>query len=588
MARGPGATVSSNIRRADYAGSAACAGCHAGIARVFARSPMRNMTRVPEGATVHAPFDGTVFHFKDEAVTLETKSGARWVHVDTPGQARQSFRVTRVIGGRVREDFAGAVNDGGDERVLPVSYLIAKKTLRYKGYSVMVRERAHLAAGAVWNQSCIFCHNTSPYVFSLLGAVSPRPPSYQGVQVDRLLPPERRWTFEVTDDRGFARAVTEELAAIGGAVDATTAKRAATQGITETRAHFRATSLVETGIGCEACHGGSREHTKNPALRPTFLPASPLVRVREPTTRAEQISHACARCHQVLFSRYPWTWEGGRRDGTRLGGSNINSGEARDMLLGGCAKGLSCPACHDPHAKDDHARERAVEVPSGNGVCTGCHAKYAAKVALAQHAHHSPDGAAGACVACHMPLKNMSLGSGLTRYHRIGSPTDPMRVMLDRPLECALCHTDKSVEQVTVDMERLWGKHYERETLRALYGSLDANVLLATAERGKPHEQAVALYLLGRAARKDAIPLALGALAHPFPLVREYARDALASILGRPCPVDVYQPAARVRAESVKCGEFSHIPALPAQHSHEPAYDPASKEPTDEPDDGED
>src|SRR5207302_1788236 len=117
------------------------------------------------------------------------------------------------------------------------------------------------------------------------------------------------------------------------------------------------------------------------------------------------------------------------------------------------------------------------ETPEGNGLCTACHAKYAAKDAFERHAHHSNAGAAGTCVACHMPRKNMSLSSGLTRYHRIGSPTDPMRVMLDRPLECALCHADKTVEQVVGDMERLWGKRYERETLRALYGSLEANVL---------------------------------------------------------------------------------------------------------------
>jgi hypothetical protein len=579
-------TVTSNVRRADYAGSAACAVCHADLARAFARAPMRTMTRVPDGgALVHAPFDGTVFHFKDESVTLETKGGARWVHVDT-GRQRQSYRVTRVIGGRVREDFAGSGADGGEERVLPISYLIAKKTLRYKGYSVMVRERAHMADGAVWNQTCIFCHNTTPYLLSLLGALSPRPAAYQGVMVDRLLPPERKWTYEITDDQAFARAVSDEVLALGGEVDGSSARKVTAQGIAETRARFGGKHTVDVGIGCEACHGGSREHAKDPSLRPTFLPTSPFVRVREETTRAEQITHACARCHQVLFSRYPWTWEGGRRDGARLGGSNINSGEARDLLLGGCAKGLSCPACHDPHAKDGHAREDAVSRPSGNGVCTGCHAKYAGKQALSAHTHHAPDGEAGACIACHMPKKNMSLSSGLTRYHRIGSPTDPMRVMLDRPLECALCHADKTVEQVVSDMERLWGKHYERDTLRALYGALDANVLLATAELGKPHEQAVALAVLGRGGprRTDALPVALGALTHAYPLVREYARDAVEAITGHPCPVDVSLPVDRIREAARNCGEFSHLPGLPAQRPHEIPPEP----PRDDPDDGED
>ncbi len=578
-------TVASNILRADYAGSAACAGCHGEIARAALRSPMRNMTRDAAGAAISAPFDGTTFRFGAESVTLETQAGARWVHVDTPGVARQSYRVTRVIGGRAREDFAGAALPGAEERVLPVSWLLATRTLRYKGYSVMVGERSHLADGAVWSQTCIFCHNTSPAFVSLWGAVAGGRAAYQGGLVDRLLPPGRRWTYEVTDDAGFARAVATEAASFGGEVLAPAAKRAAAQGVVASRARFRGEHLVEVGIGCEACHGGSRAHAANPRVLPTFLPTSPLVRVREETTRAEQISHACARCHQVLFSRYPWTWEGGRRDGARPGGSNINSGEARDLLLGGCAKGLSCAACHDPHSKDGHARERAVQAPSGNGVCTGCHAKYAAKDALAGHAHHAPDGPAGACVACHMPRKNMSLTSGLTRYHRIGSPTDPMRVMLDRPLECALCHADKTVEQVVSDMERLWGKHYERETLRALYGGLGENVLLATAARGKPHEQAVALAVLGAARRQDAAPLAFAALSHPLPLVREYAKTALESIVDRSCPIDVHETADRVRARAGQCVEGTKIvPLLPA--SGLGADGPARA--FDEPDDGED
>ena len=48
-----------------------------------------------------------------------------------------------------------------------------------------------------------------------------------------------------------------------------------------------------------------------------------------------------------------------------------------------------------------------------------------------------------------MPQKNLGLGYNLTRYHRIGSPTEKARVEGDRPLECALCHADKTVEELT-------------------------------------------------------------------------------------------------------------------------------------------
>jgi predicted CXXCH cytochrome family protein len=245
-----------------------------------------------------------------------------------------------------------------------------------------------------------------------------------------------------------------------------------------------------------------------------------------PDNSGPETNHMCARCHQVLFSRYPYTWEGGRRDAT-AGGSHINSGEGRDFLLGGCAGALSCTRCHDPHGGGDAGSVRALATPAGNAICTACHTDLAAPGRVRAHAHHDPSGAAGACVACHMPRKNMGLDGKLTRYHRIGSPTDAARVLGDRPLECALCHTDRRAGDLVAIMEKWWPVRYPRQRIEELYGSLDANVIRATLERGKPHEQAVAIGVLSEARALDAAPLLSRQLANEYPLVREWARRAL-------------------------------------------------------------
>jgi predicted CXXCH cytochrome family protein len=269
------------------------------------------------------------------------------------------------------------------------------------------------------------------------------------------------------------------------------------------------------------------------------------VQIKKPSgkhpPRSEFINRSCARCHQVLFTGYPFTWEGGVRSQTP-GGSNINSGEARDLLLGACASEMSCVDCHDPHAKDGQARMRSLETtPAGNAVCVRCHEKLRTPAALREHSHHAPDGAGGQCMACHMPKKNMSLESRLTRYHRIGSPTDAARVEHDRPIECALCHVDKSVATILGDVQRLWKRAYSVEQMRALYGDLDENALVATLRLGKPHEQAVAISVLGDARVRTAAPLIAKQLTHPYPIVRGYAQDALESILGSKSPVDLTQ-----------------------------------------------
>jgi len=228
----------------------------------------------------------------------------------------------------------------------------------------------------------------------------------------------------------------------------------------------------------------------------------------------------------VLFSGYPFTWEGGRRDAT-AGGSHINSGEARDFLLGACASAMSCTTCHDPHGSGDSEKLRLLATPVGNTTCTACHSALGDRARLRAHAHHDPDGAGAACVSCHMPRKNMGLGGTLTRYHRIGSPTDSARVLGDRPLECALCHADRSVRDLVGAMEAWWPVRYPRQRLEELYGGLDANVMRATLELGKPHERVVAIATLGEAGATDAAPLIERELSSEYPLVREWAKRAL-------------------------------------------------------------
>jgi predicted CXXCH cytochrome family protein len=530
---------------------------------------MHKMTRAAEtgAASVRAPFSHNVFRFKDDSAELYEQNGARFVRLSSKDRAEQLFRVTRVIGGRHREDFAGLEVTGDDpasarmvegtknELILPVSFVYATDSFRLKGYSVMARERPGMRAGGVWNQTCILCHNTAPYFWSLFDALlGPGARAYQGEVVDPLLPPERRVRYDVHDEGALGRALETEIAAMGGDRGARGTPphnveqspvhdedlRARIAGAIETtRGSLSATSLVELGIGCESCHGGSREHAADPRRRPSFEPTSALFSVasaEHELTQAAVVNRTCARCHQVLFSRYPFTWEGGMRRSSSPGGSHISSGEARDFLLGGCADALSCTACHDPHGEDRPERMRALETADvGNRVCTACHSQYASQAELAAHTHHSPGGAGGVCINCHMPKKNMSLGYELTRYHRIASPNERAKVERDRPLECALCHPGGKVIDLVTTMEKWWGKRYDRSALMELYGAdLSVPVLPATLDRGKPHEKAVALEVLGEARAREAAPLMARELFDPYPLVRYYAVQALAHVANDP------------------------------------------------------
>ncbi len=509
---------------------------------------------------LHAPFAGETFSFKGDAVRLTSDGDARFFEISQKGGQPRVFRMTRVIGGRVREDYAGiqvaaakkdaaVMGDPSSEWVMPVTYVLGTKRLRYKGYSVMVKERPLLHEGPEWNKTCIFCHNTVPYIDTALGAFTGKKTPYQGEVVDPLLPAARRFAYRVTDAVAFSRLVDQEEQRLGvSAAGEPEPARAAIAGVTAIRGHFRASHLVETGIGCESCHNGARAHAESPTHKPSLSPISPAISIGpegRAATHAETVNRVCARCHQVLFSGYPHTWEGGDRHGTP-GGSNINSGEARDLMLGRCQSQLACTTCHDPHADDNTRLSGALK----DAVCTQCHQDLAAKEKAEAHSHHASTGEGGRCVGCHMPRKNLALDGTLSRYHRIGSPTDPERVLLDRPLECALCHGDKTVRELTSTMTAWWKRPYDTAALERLYGSLDANVLLATVERGKPHEIATAAYVLGDGAgdqkspfrslrRREALDALGPALTNPYPMVRSYACAAMEKLGAAPFVIDL-------------------------------------------------
>lgn len=552
----------SNVLRADYAGSAVCGRCHTEIYSRFVQSPMHRMTRDARTADLRAPFADVEFTFNLDSARMRQVGTDRFLTIRNAGREPRSFLVTKVIGGRYREDFAGTpvAFEGSQpvspehEMVLPVSYLIFNGTFRYKGYSVMTPERPELREGPVWRQTCIFCHNTPPHFTTLYDDLhGPGLPTYQG-STSVELPAERAFRYEVTDTAGLLDALNSERALLGSTeLEQDDPARALVSLSQITLKQLTEEQLVELGIGCEACHGGAREHVERPLeVRPTFALRSTFMRVTtasgaEPN-RAEDINRTCAKCHTVLFSRYPHTWEGGhrRRD---PGGSNINSGEARDFLLGGCASQLSCTSCHDPHAEDTSLAW--LEGPRGSELCTSCHTALRPAEARTAHTHHPLESQGSACVNCHMPRKNMGLDYSLTRYHRIGSPTDQERVEGDRPIECALCHTDKSAGELIGALERLWGKRYDRAKLEALYGKdLRTNVLTATLIGGKPHERAVAIALSGERKIARSLPLLISELGNPYPLIRFFAHAAIESITGNPLPIDMHAPGPEIVSQA--------------------------------------
>ncbi len=580
----PSAAVTSNILRQDYVGSKACEPCHGEIYAAWARSPMHQMTRLPDSARIRAPFDGSEFHFKNDRARFESEGGAHFIRVASAGAGTHVYRVTKVIGGRYREDFAGVeVPDEGTasaavasaakgELILPVSFVFQPPSFRLKGYSVMVGERPGLRAGGVWNQTCVFCHNTNPYFDSTWGELyGPGAPGYQGEVVDRLLPPARRFSFEITDEAALARALENELAVLGDepprgvGVGAGAEARRALLGASMhamrrdlTPAHF-----VEVGIGCESCHGGSREHIEE-RPRAARLRAAQRVPARAPAGRRRRAD--ARRGDQPHLRALPPgavlalpVHLGGRRPARR-------AGRRARRQLDHLGRGARLPARRLRAPDGVHHLPRSARRGSARQARGAADARRQPRLhdlpralrraeALRAHAHHDPAGAGGACLACHMPRKNMGLGYALTRYHRIGSPTDAARVERRsaarvRALPRRPQRRDPGRRHGAAVGQALRSRRRWRGSTAA---TLDVNALVATVEHGKPHEQAPAMAVLGEKRVGAALAPIARQLLNPIPLVRFYARRAVDAIRGAPCAVDLDRTTAEIEAAARRC-----------------------------------
>lgn len=223
-----------------------------------------------------------------------------------------------------------------------------------------------------------------------------------------------------------------------------------------------ASTQVEIGVGCEACHGPGAAHVQIVAgERPERFAVSLdnwgfTATMSEPAEAMEQ----CAGCHA-------------RREG--FGNGNPLPGEAfadnynLSMLRPGLyhadgqildevyvygsflqskmsQKGVTCANCHDPHTAEVLAED--------NAVCTQCHSPAGnpdfESLRLADyedvaHTNHPEGTEAAQCVSCHM-VDKVYMGTDPRRDHSFRVPRPDLSDALDSPNACITCHDDKSNE----------------------------------------------------------------------------------------------------------------------------------------------
>jgi predicted CXXCH cytochrome family protein len=429
-----------------------CFKCHADHHASWQRTFHRSMTREATAENVKGDFANAVYRYRG-TTTRMTRDGdtffmetidPAWANraaksgkpLDQPGPApTKRFQVARLVGSHWFQECLYQDGAGRYWR-LPVSFSIVEgRWLHTNGAFLVPDTDEFFSKSTLWNESCVFCHNTKP---------SKRP-----------LPPT-------------------PLAPQGG---------------------YR-TEVAELGISCEACHGPGGEHIRanqNPARRlalPHAEQGDPTI-VNPRRLSVERADAICAHCHGATVPRpeawdrvsvtepyiagedllrfYSFFWSekeqqdlaGGEAtpraagigraatvagdgrfwgDGTPLTTALEYNGLALSRCYQNGQGELRCATCHDLHPQEPNYLLRAGMAT--NEACYQCHAVY--RTRLIEHTHHPAESQGSLCYNCHMPYQVYSL---LTthRSHRIESPTIEGSRGTGKPHACNLCHLDKSL-----------------------------------------------------------------------------------------------------------------------------------------------
>ena len=485
---------------AEYVGTAACTGCHAGEAKDWQGSQHARAMQHASEQTVLGNFANTRFTHAGVTTTFFRRDGRFMVNTDGPDGRLADFEVTHPFG------------------VEPLQqYLIQVPGGRLQALGVAWDSRPKQAGGQRW--------------FHLYPEQKPRagdPLHWTGI--------DQNWNYQCADCHSTNLRKGYDPAA--GA--------------------FK-TTATDRSVGCESCHGpgsrhvawarkeGSREALADKGLVVSFderrdahwvLDAQTGNARRSRPRNANLELETCARCH-ARRGQFSDDWQPGQPFGNAFRTSLLTpglyhvDGQMRDEVFNYAsflqskmhAQGVTCSDCHEPHG----GKLRAP----GNAVCAQCHAP--ARFDVPAHTHHAPGSPGAACASCHMPTTTYMVVDP-RHDHSFRIPRPDRSVTLGVPNACNNCHTKESPAWAAAAVARWFPQRKPGfQTFAEAFHDGDrgapgaqASLVAIADESGQPGiVRASALHRLGSFLSPQTLPVLSKGLADRDPLVRAASAQAL-------------------------------------------------------------
>jgi len=402
----------------EYAGSAACAPCHAAEFRNWKETGMAKMYRPYSAGDVMGSFSGEETLGGNARTSAE--GGQRFIELRNADSGKWTrYRVDGLIGSKWQQAYASKLPDGRLV-VLPLQYSDVERG--WVNYWKMVdgssarSDIAHFQGtpdGSLYQRDCAPCH-----------------------------------TSQLRYEGGKASPVT---------------------------AQFR-----EGGIDCEMCHGPSRAHADamRGGSRPKRTTSGEALPVDFRRISAEQSVAICEQCHMQSAAHEPEA--GGAVNYSQSGASFSRDygvhllsdyshkvfyadgrfrattfiGEAFERSRCFREGGATCMSCHNPHPDDAARNQKSLKFAADSDeMCLQCHKQL--REHPERHTRHSAASEASRCVSCHMP-RNMDALMFRARSHQIDEiPDAGMTARFgasESPNACLGCHRDKDARWLAASM----------------------------------------------------------------------------------------------------------------------------------------
>jgi hypothetical protein len=508
----------------NYTGAEKCKDCHQENYKSWSKTYHKTMTQEATEDSVVGKFDGsnqTYWGITIRPIKVNKRYYFEYINPET-GSKLSTLEIKRTVGSRRYQQYLAQTDNtqGNYYRLELLWHIEDQRWIHLNGAFLGSDNQAFDSHTSIWNQNCIFCHNTG---------IQPNMTNYDEI----IQQTKQGKPLNLKVDSRFESHVSD------------------------------------LGIGCESCHANGEEHIK--------LNQNPLIKyylhysenddksiINPSKISAKKSMDICGQCHG---QRTPKTFDLARewmekgptyRPGDDLqdhvnpvwkkskvdknssdifkqrfwhdGTPRLTAYEYQGILQSEChIKGeLTCNDCHSMH--DGNPKGMIKDKNLTNEACLNCHESYAKNIT--QHTGHKESSDGSLCYNCHMPKITYGIMT-FHRSHKIESPNPIEEFSHDKPNACIACHIDKSSNWIITKSLELWPgltdkkQIYTKETVQSIL----------SLHSGDPVERAIAAYnikykgqLFTAQEKIFFVPHLLYSMSESYPAIRRFSHKSLMSI----------------------------------------------------------